>query len=340
MKKNLKELALAFLLAWGLPWVAMAVGEVIFADPVSEVTVQTEPDQTQPTQMIEGETIQVWMDGHKVELDFTEYLTGVLISELPGSFHPEAKKAQAVVARTYALKRVAALDKHPGAVCTDSTCCQGFTDPDQFGAESETVRQAREAVEATDGLILTFGGSLIDATYFSCSGGMTEDAVAVWGSDVPYLQSVESPGEEIASVYTDTVVFTKAQLENALGIQLKGSAKSWFGPVVYTEGGGVASMMIGGKRFEGTELRRLLQLRSTVFTLSVFGDTVTISTKGYGHRVGMSQYGAQAMALAGDSYEKILSHYYLGATVSQWNENHSSIMKHESSFKSERFPLG
>lgn len=325
MKKNLKELALAFLLAWGLPWVAMAVGEVIFADPVTEETVQTESVQTQPTQMVKGETIQVWMDGHRVEMDFAEYLTGVLISELPGSFHPEAKKAQAVVARTYALKRVAALDKHPGAVCTDSTCCQGYTNPDQFGAESEVVRQAREAVEATEGLILTYGGSLIDATYFSCSGGFTEDAVAVWGSDVPYLQSVESPGEENASVYLDTVVFTKEQLESALGISLKGSAKGWFGPVVYTEGGGVASMMIGGKRFEGKELRRLLQLRSTVFTLSVSGDTVTVSTKGYGHRVGMSQYGAQAMALAGDSYEKILSHYYLGTTLSRWNGNNSSL---------------
>lgn len=316
MKKNLKELALAFLLAWGLPWVAMAVGEVVFSDPVPEETAQTESVPTQPTQMAKGETIQVWMDGHRVDMDFTEYLTGVLISELPGSFHPEAKKAQAVVARTYAQKRVAAMDKHPGAVCTDSTCCQGYTDPNQFGVESEVVRQAREAVEATDGMILTYEGNLIDATYFSCSGGYTEDAVAVWGSDVPYLQSVESPGEEIASVYTDTVVFTKAQLENALGIQLKGSAKSWFGPVVHTEGGGVASMMIGGRRFAGTELRQLLQLRSTAFTLSVSGDTVTVSTKGYGHRVGMSQYGAQAMALTGSTYAEILTHYYLGAKLS------------------------
>ncbi len=319
MKNSLKELVLAFLLAWGLPWVAMAVGEVVFSEPVPEETIQTEPVQTQPVLMPKGETIQVWLDGQKVEMDLTEYLTGVLISELPGSFHPEAKKAQAVVARTYALKRVAALDKHPGAVCTDSTCCQGYTDPNAFSGGSETVRQAREAVEATEGLILTYEGSLIDATYFSCSGGFTEDAVAVWGSDVPYLQSVESPGEEFASVYTDTVIFTKSQLENALGIRLKGSAKGWFGPVVYTEGGGVSSITIGGKRFEGTELRRLLQLRSTVFTLSALGDSVTISTKGYGHRVGMSQYGAQAMALAGDSYEKILAHYYSGAKLSRRN---------------------
>ena len=316
MKNHLKELALAFLLAWGLPWVAMAVGEVVFAQP--EEAVQTEPVQTQPTVVPTDTTIQVWMDGQKVEVDLAEYLTGVLVSDLPGSFHPEAKKAQAVVARTYALKRVAALDKHPGAVCTDSTCCQGYMDPKKFGAESETVRQAREAVEATDGLILTYGGSLIDATYFSCSGGYTEDAVAVWGSDVPYLQSVESPGEEIASVYTDKVVFTKAQLETALGIKLKGSAKSWFGPAVYTEGGGVASILIGGKRFEGTELRRLLQLRSTVFTVSVTGDAVTVTTKGYGHRVGMSQYGAQVMAQSGSSYQEILDHYYQGTQIIKW----------------------
>lgn len=316
MKNNLMELALAFLLAWGLPWVAMAVGEVVFAQP--EEMVETGLVQTQPTETATSGTIQVWMDGQKVGMDLTDYLTGVLISELPGSFHPEAKKAQAVVARTYALKRMAALDKHPGAVCTDSTCCQGYTDPKKSGLDRDTVQQAREAVEATDGLILTYGGSLIDATYFSCSGGFTEDAVAVWGSDVPYLQSVESPGEEIASVYADKVAFTKEQLETALGIQLKGSARSWFGPVVYTEGGGVASMLIGGKRFEGTELRRLLQLRSTVFTVSVTGDTVTVSTKGYGHRVGLSQYGAQVMATNGSSYQEILDHYYQGTQLTKW----------------------
>jgi len=291
---------------------------VVFSEAEPVATMQPDLMQTQPVQTPKGETIQVWMGGHMFEMDLTDYLTGVLISELPGSFHPEAKKAQAVVARTYALKRVAALDKHPGAVCTDSTCCQGYTDPKKPELDRDTVQQAREAVEATDGLILTYGGSLIDATYFSCSGGFTEDAVAVWGSDVPYLQSVESPGEEIASVYTDKVVFTKAQLEKALGIQLKGSAKSWFGPVVYTEGGGVASMLISGKRFEGTELRRLLQLRSTVFTVSVTGDTVTVSTKGYGHRVGMSQYGAQVMAVNGSSYQEILMHYYQGAVLDKW----------------------
>ena len=254
-----------------------------------------------------------------VELSLTDYLTGVLIGEMPGSFHTEAKKAQAVVARTYALRRIGGTDKHPGAVCTDSSCCQGYVDPNTF-ADSETVELARQAVIATEGMVLAYGGELIDATYFSCSGGQTEDAVAVWGSDVPYLQSVESPGEEIAAHYTDTVSFTKAQLEDTLGITLTGSAKRWIGAETYTEGGGVASIVIGGKRYKGTELRSLLALRSTSFSVTADEKGLTFTTKGYGHRVGMSQYGAQAMALSGSGFEKILTHYYQGAALTQWED--------------------
>lgn len=314
MKNCWKELALAFLLAWGIPWVVMAAAEAAFSQEEPEQVVQTEPTQAQ-TEYVQA--IQVWEDGTLVQMELTDYLTGVLISEMPGSFHAEAKKAQAVVARTYTLRRMGGTDKHPGVVCTDSSCCQGYLDPETFG-DPETVRLAREAVDATKTLVLTYEGELIDATYFSSSGGMTEDAVAVWGSDVPYLQSVESPGEEIAEHYTDTVFFTKKQLEAALGITLKGGAGSWIGTSVYTEGGGVASIVIGGTRFRGTELRAALGLRSTAFTVKAENGGITFTTRGYGHRVGMSQYGAQAMALSGSTYRQILAHYYKGTVLAQW----------------------
>ncbi len=316
MKNSWKELVLAFILAWGMPWVVMAAAEAAFPREQTVQNGETEPTQTEP----EAEpTIRVWRDGAVVELPLTDYLTGVLLCEMPGSFHEEAKKAQAVVARTYTLRRSGGTDKHPGAVCTDSTCCQGYLDPDTY-ADREAVESARQAVKATEGLVLTYSGELIDATYFSCSGGQTEDAVAVWGSDVPYLQSVESPGEEMASHYTDTVSFTKAQLENALGITLKGSATSWIGTVTYTEGGGVASIDIGGNRYKGTELRSLLALRSTSFAVTADANGLTFTTKGYGHRVGMSQYGAQAMALSGSGFESILAHYYQGTALTQWTD--------------------
>ena len=324
MKNCWKEVALAVVLAWAMPWVVMAAAEVAFANEQTEQTVPTDPALPQQestaaadTQPVSRQTISVWTDGKLQQMELTDYLTGVLISEIPGSFHSEAKKAQAIVARTYALRRLGGTDKHPGAVCTDSSCCQGYLDPEAF-PDTVTVRQAREAVEATRMLVLTYEGELIDATYFSSSGGMTEDAVAVWGSDVPYLQSVESPGEEMAAHHTDTVFFSEAQLETALGISLGGDPESWTGPAVYTQGGGVASITIGGRQFRGTELRSALGLRSTAFTVTAEKDGLTFTTKGYGHRVGMSQYGAQAMALEGSTYAEILAHYYQDTVLEQW----------------------
>lgn len=321
MKNCWKELLLAVVMAWGMPWVVIAAAEAAGPQQPTVPAEQTQPTETQAAlqETRPPQTIQLWKNGQLQELELTEYLTGVLISEMPGSFHQEAKKAQAIVARTYTLRRIGGTDKHPGAVCTESSCCQGFIDPQTFG-DQQTVALARQAVEATGNLVLTYGGELIDATYFSCSGGMTEDAVAVWGSDVPYLQSVASPGEEIAAHYTDTAVFTKTQLENALGVSLKGDPGSWIGRTIYTEGGGVASVVIGGKSFRGTELRSALGLRSTVFTAKAQDGCLAFTTKGYGHRVGMSQYGAQAMALNGSGYAQILAHYYQGTVLINWED--------------------
>ena len=170
----------------------------------------------------------------------------------------------------------------------------------------------------TENLVLSYQGELIEATYFSCSGGSTEDAVAVWGTDVPYLQAVASPGEENAAHYSDTVTFKAEEFASLLGLDLTGAPKSWIGPVSYTEGGGVDTMEIGGVRFKGTTLRSALGLRSTAFSVSCTNDAVTITTRGFGHRVGMSQYGADAMAVNGSTFEEILSYYYQGTELTQW----------------------
>ena len=144
---------------------------------------------------------------------------------------------------------------------------------------------------------------------------MTEDAAAVWGADIPYLQATESPGEEGATHYIDTVTFSAVEFQNALGVSLKGNAATWLGPVQYTRGGGVDTIEIGGTVYQGKTLRKLLNLRSTAFTMTAVGDTVIITTKGFGHRVGMSQYGAEAMAVDGYDYTEILAHYYKGAVL-------------------------
>ena len=258
-------------------------------------------------------------DGTTVQMDTEAYLVGVVLAEMPAAFESEALKAQAVVARTYTQKAYTMGGKHgDGSVCGTPSCCQAYITESAYlerGGAVESLDKIRRAIAATSGCVLTYRGELIEATYFSCSGGITEDAVAVWGTDFPYLRSVDSPGEEDALYDTDTMIMPLAEFQSVLEISLDDDARSWFTSVTYTAGGGVDTMEIGGRTFRGTELRKLLGLRSTAFTLEAAEDSIRITTRGYGHRVGMSQYGANAMALKGSLYPEILAYYYQGTEL-------------------------
>ena len=274
------------------------------------------PETTQPP----PRQIDVLMqDGQVESMVLNDYLTSVILAEMPVSFETEALKAQSVVARTYAIRAAEGAAKHANAaVCTNASCCQGYMEVETFlskGGKEKDVQRIRELVSSTDTQVLTYEGKLIEATYFSCSGGTTEDAVAVWGTEVPYLQSVVSPGEEHATHYSDAVTFSSGEFVERLGMELAGDPLNWFGETVRTDGGGVDTMEIGKQKFSGTQLRQLLGLRSTAFTVHVEGDRITITTRGYGHRVGMSQYGADAMAATGSTYEQILTYYYQGTEL-------------------------
>lgn len=319
MKRQWQDLLTAALLGLLLPGFILRTAIFLHKDPAQPQPTQPTLAQVPPEETEEFLLPVLCSDGSVVEMNREAYLVGVLLQEMPASFSLEAKKAQAVVARTYAMRVHTVGQKHEGgAICTDSTCCQAYIDPQEYltgGGTPEAVDAARTAVRQTQGLVLTYEGKLIDATYFSCSGGYTEDAQAVWGADVPYLQSVSSPGEEYATHYTDTVQFSTKEFAQALEIPEAEQSENWVGSIARTEGGGVDSIEIGGVRFQGTQIRQKLGLRSTAFTITVVGDTVTITTKGYGHRVGMSQYGADAMAAAGCGFEEILLHYYSGAAL-------------------------
>lgn len=258
-------------------------------------------------------------DGSVENMDLDAYLTRVVLAEMPAEFETEALKAQAVVARTYTMRRYYSARKHANAaVCTDHTCCQAYCTEADFLARGESekmLNKVKNAVVLTRGQVLEYEGELIEATYFSCSGGRTEDAVAVWGEEIPYLQAIDSPGEEKASHYMDTVTFSQTELQEKLGLDLSQSSGAWIGEITYTDGGGVDTIYIGGSLFNGTQVRKLLGLRSTAFVITAVGNTVTVTTKGYGHRVGMSQYGADAMAATGKDYRQILSYYYRGTTL-------------------------
>lgn len=320
MKKFWEDMAAAVVMGLILPAVVLGMVSSIrsMIKPPQEYAQQTQPTEaTAPQSMV----CVLSEDEKVIELPMNTYLTSVLLAEMPVSFEDEALKAQSVVARTYTLRAQERASKHDGAaVCTNSACCQGYLAEEDFlsrGGKAEDLQRIRDLVASTSGQVLTYEGELIEATYFSCSGGATEEAVAVWGTDVPYLQSVPSPGEEYATHYTDTVTFSSAEFATKLDAELSGNPSDWFGQVTYTKGGGIAQLEIGGKTYTGTELRRLLGLRSTAFEIESTEDTITLTTHGYGHRVGMSQFGADAMAAAGSLYPEILAHYYQGTELTQ-----------------------
>ena len=279
--------------------------------------METVPNET-PTEAI---TVAVLNNGTVEDMDLETYIFHVVLAEMPATFELNALKAQAVVARTYTMRRKQGTPKHENAVvCTDSTCCQAYKTPAAYlanGGTQSDLDRVKKAVKDTAGEVILYQGHLIEATYFSCSGGLTEDAKAVWGQEIPYLKSTESPGEEDATYFVDTVYFSQNEFERILGCNISGSSDTWISDTTYTNGQGIDTIRIGGKLYKGTELRKLLGLRSTAFVISAIGDTVVITTKGYGHRVGMSQYGADAMAVSGSNYRQILSHYYTGTTLSK-----------------------
>ena len=193
---------------------------------------------------------------------------------MPADFATEALKAQAVAARTFARRQMAG-GKHANAdVCSQSACCQACLSADalqeRYGAAFDAAwDKASNAVQQTQDEVLTYGGALIDAVYFSCSGGSTEAAAAVWGTDVPYLQAVDSPGEQDAAPYASTVTCSPAEFAETLGLAADGDPAGWLGGTSYTAGSGVDTCTIRGQAYTGTRLRQLFGLNSTRFFAAV-----------------------------------------------------------------------
>jgi len=267
-------------------------------------------------------------DGQVAEMSMADYLWGVVAAEMPASFEPEALRSQAVCARTYSLWKLRA-KSHEGDgadVCADSTCCQAYLSKEDAAqrwgeamAGSYTAKIA-SAVAGTDGQVLVYDGAPIQAVFFSSASGATEDAAAVWGKALPYLVSVDSPeGDEVPN-YRSTVTLTADQVKKAvdeagLGADLSGEPSGWFQNLTRTASGRVASVELGGVSLSGGAARSLFALRSACFDVSEQDGVFTFSVTGYGHGVGLSQYGANAMAKEGAGWRDILAHYYTGAQL-------------------------
>lgn len=252
------------------------------------------------------------------EIPFEEYIVGVLAGEMPIYFEKEAFKAQAVAARSYALKRMD-YNKNKEYDVVDSIMNQVYLDNDYLKKAWKdeyvtNINKLREAVNETGGEYLEYNGEIVDAMFFSTSNGYTEDAALVFNVDLPYLQSVKSSWDEnTSSAFRTSKVINANTFYNKLNLSYSDNLDVEI--IKRSETNRIISLKINGKSFSGRDLYNTLGLKSTDFSLKQMGDNIIINTIGYGHGVGMSQYGALGMAKEGYSYSEILSYYYTGTKI-------------------------
>ncbi len=278
------------------------------------------PDESPSLDLLPGETASMKED-YLIEVEglgtvlLEEYISGVVAAEMPAAFESEALKAQAVAARTYAMRKL----QSGAPLCTDSQHCQAYASDEalkeRWGSDYAAYKaKVREAVYACAGEVLSYEGKLINALYFSSSGGRTENVANVFSGNLPYLVGVDSPEEvrvEEKSFSASEFValaneaFPEAKLKDAGDMEILSRYES----------GIVAELRIGSATVSGKDARFAFSLRSANFTFTAGKDGVTFKTRGYGHGVGMSQYGANALAKSGATYEEILLHYYSGAAL-------------------------
>ena len=297
-------------------------------DNVEEITSNNEYDYKNY-----GTIKLLHQDTGKVEeVALDTYLYNVVSAEMPADFELEALKAQAVVARTYTIYKIQN-KKHDNAdICDDSSCCQAWiSKDDRLARWDEDKRESNwakieQCVNETKGKIITYNGAPINAFFHSNSGGTTELPVNVWGggSEYPYLQVVETAGEEGYTQYSSEATFTQDELIEKLkskyeDITIDFNNDDDLKILDYTDSGRVKTVKFGNHELSGTETRSLLDLRSTNFEIIKENGNIKFSVKGYGHGVGMSQTGADSLAKEGKSYEDIIKHFYVGVEISDVN---------------------
>lgn len=274
----------------------------------------------------QSQTISVYIAGNVEEMDLEQYLIGVVAAEMPASYEIEALRAQAVAARTYTLYKTnnGGCTLHNGAdICTDSSHCQAYISAEKMRTlwnddYNKYLQKIMMAISTTQGKVLHYNGEEIQVFYHASAGGQTENCENVYSQALPYLVSVQSEGEENSSNYYGEVSVTFSEFASAMKefspSLVISDIPSCIGQIVRYDSGRIESIKIGSETFSGREIRGIFSLNSANFTVDVSGDFV-FSTVGFGHGVGMSQTGANAMAKKGATYYEILSHYYTGVTI-------------------------
>ena len=274
-------------------------------------------------------TVRLLTDAGILELAMDEYLFGVVAAEMPADFAEDALCAQAVAARTTTLHHMTGTPHpaHPEAdICSYASCCEAWLSEDalrsRWGeAYAENAQKVRNAVHSTDGVVVTYDSAPALCVFHSSSAGFTESSADVWGGALPYLVSVESPEspesvpEYVTTVSVPQTEFRDVILENFPDADLSGLPEEWIRDVTVTDGGRIGEMTVGGVHIAGTTIRNLFSLRSAAFTVEMTYENVIFTVTGYGHGVGMSQYGANILAADGTPWQDILAWYYPGTEL-------------------------
>lgn len=286
--------------------------------------------KTDEVEVVELCPVEITVQGMDKPLQLEDYVKGVVAAEMPVKFHEEALAAQAIAARTYALK---VTDNGKNPIAADVSA-QVFVNEEErkkrWGKEfKNNEKKVDKAIQATAGDIILYEDELISAMFFSTSNGKTETARNFSGNDVPYLQSVNSPGEEkVAPTYEEQVEITLSKWNESLGSEWNAEMFKSL-QLIRNPTGRVQKAVTSGFEANGREIRELLGLRSTDFDIAfdVTNNIVHVKTLGYGHGVGMSQYGAESLAQDGWTAEKIIQHYYTGTTIKKLTIDEPACLK-------------
>ncbi len=328
MKNMAKTLLISFLAALSVPAASLA-----FAGTEAIESAQASPEPSPgpaaevPAPKAAPEKLIQLLDGDKcVSVPLEEYIVGVVAAEMPASFEAEALKAQAVAARSYTLYRISS-GVHGGCICSDPSCCEAWLSEEALrekwgGAFDTLYARIKDAVADTESLCLSFGGEAILAAFHSSSDAFTEDSENVFRAVVPYLRSVPSPEDEgEVPDFASSVHFTPEELSAALSLwdasaSIPASDTAIITDVVRSDSGRIIRAKLCGRDVSGAELRNIFSLRSAKMSWETGADGgMDFFCTGYGHGVGMSQYGAKVMARQGADYAEILAHYYPGTEL-------------------------
>ena len=284
-------------------------------DTSSSVSDKTEQPETLRVLVTETDKVTV--------MPAKDYVIGVVLAEMAAENEIEALKAQAVVAYTYALYKADLRKSEDYDVTDSSKTDQAFLSPEKAKERfqdnySKYLEKITQAVESVENQVITYQGQPILASCHSISGGRTESAEVLWGGTYPYLKPVESAGDILSPKYLSEVTVSAEEMKTKLGtlnITLDGECDKWLTDFKRSDSGYVLNLKANGTEIKGSELRTALGLRSTNFDMTITDNNFKFTVRGYGHGVGLSQYGAQFMALQGSSYTDILNWYYTDCTI-------------------------